>query len=90
MQILFKVTAHFGYGSKTTATYYVIATDSAKAEKQVTDHHRSKNYSSVDFCHTETIAQAGDYGKPHVLLHNIPSAGTAPESATPNPVESHE
>ena len=70
MQILFKVTAHFGYGSNKIATYYVIATDSAKAEKQVVDHHSRKDYFSVDFCHTETIAQTGDYGKPHVLLHN--------------------
>lgn len=70
MQILFKVTAHFGHGSNKNETYYVVAEDSAKAEKAVAQFHERRNYSNVNYCHVETIAQAEDYGKPHVLLYN--------------------
>lgn len=68
MQILFKITAHFGYKSQSTLTYYVIAKDSAAAEKRVVAHHKKAGYSDVDYCHSETVAQSGDYGKPLILL----------------------
>ena len=68
MKILFKVTAHFGISSD-SEDYYVVAHDSAKAESAVKEFHERKDYPSVAYCNTETIAQASDYGKPCILLH---------------------
>jgi len=68
MKTLFKIKAHFGYKSQNSETYYVIAKDSTAAEKMVVNFHKKQGYSDVDFCHSETIAQANDYGKPSILL----------------------
>lgn len=68
MKTLFKITANYGYKSQSSLVYYVIAKDSTTAEKLVKDHHAKNEYSTVDFCHSETIAQSGNYGKPVVLL----------------------
>lgn len=68
MKTLFKITAHYGYRSCNSTEYYVIANDSTSAEKMVINLHKKKGYSDVDFCHSETIAQTGDYGKPSILL----------------------
>jgi hypothetical protein len=65
---LFKITAHFGYKSQLSATYYVLAKDSTAAEKTVVSFRKEKGYSEVDFCHSETVAQSGECGKPSILL----------------------
>jgi len=68
MKTLYKVTAHFGHKSQSTLVYYVVAEDSATAEESVKVHHRGEDYPELDFCHFETIAKTGAYGKPNVLL----------------------
>lgn len=68
MQILFKITAHFGYKSHNTEVYYVVAKDSVTAENMVSALHKKKDYSDVDYCHSEVVAKTGDYGKPFILL----------------------
>lgn len=68
MQILFKIKAHFGYNSYQSEIYYVIAKDSTSAEEMVVNYHKMNDYRSIDFCHSETIAQAKEYGKPSILL----------------------
>jgi hypothetical protein len=65
---LFKITARWGYKSKNYESYYVLAKDSADAEKKVINFHKKQDYPSVDFCHSETIAQSGIYGRPLIFL----------------------
>ena len=68
MKTLFKIKAHFGYKSQNFEIYYVVAKDSTAAEKMVVNFRKKQGYLTVDFCDSETVAQASEYGTPSILL----------------------
>lgn len=68
MKTLFKIKAYYGHKGQSYESYYVIAENSTDAERKVMNYHRKMDYLDVDFCNSETIAQANEYGKPSILL----------------------